>query len=313
MNKKAKTLIVIIGPTAVGKTDLAIKVARQFDTEIISADSRQFFRELSIGVASPSPEELLAAKHHFIGNLSINVDYNVSKYETEALQCLEEIFTTKDMAVLVGGSGLYIDAVCKGIDELPDPEITLREDIKQLFANEGIDALRSQLRILDPVYYNEVDLANPKRLMRAIEVCLTTGKTFSSLRIHQHSPRSFNIIKIGLNRERELLYSNINNRVDLMIEMGLIEEVKSLLPYKDFNALNTVGYKEIFAFLEGKYSQESAIEKIKINSRRYAKRQLTWFRRYEDIKWFDANSVMEIISYLNSALLFNESKNHENI
>ncbi len=301
--KRNKTLIVIIGPTAVGKTAMAIKVAQHFDTEIISADSRQFYRELNIGVASPSPEELSLAKHHFIGNISITDTYNVSKYETEALHCLEEIFTTKDTAVLIGGSGLYIDAVCKGIDELPDPEEELREDIKKLYATEGIDALRSQLRILDPVYCNEVDLANPKRLMRAIEVCLTTGKPYSSLRINQQAPRSFNIVKIGLTRDRELLYNIINHRVDVMLEMGLLDEVKKLLPFKELNALNTVGYKELFEYLEEKYSLSEAIEKIKINSRRYAKRQLTWFRRYEEIKWFDALNDAEIMSYLDSTNL----------
>ncbi|NVN94221.1 MAG: tRNA (adenosine(37)-N6)-dimethylallyltransferase MiaA [Bacteroidetes bacterium] len=297
MNKN-KTLIVIIGPTAVGKTAMAIKVAQLFDTEIISADSRQFYKELNIGVAKPSTEELDAAPHYFIGNISITDNYNVSKYETEALQCLLEIFKTKDTAVLVGGSGLYIDAVCKGIDELPDPEEELREDIKNLFTTEGIEALRSQLKILDPIYYNEVDLANPKRLMRAIEVCLTTGKPYSSLRINKQLPRNFNIIKIGLTREREQLYDIINHRVDVMMEMGLLDEVKGLLPFKDLNALNTVGYKELFAYLTQEYSLEEAIEKIKINSRRYAKRQLTWFRRYDDISWFDANEENEIIDFL---------------
>ncbi|MFZ4412959.1 MAG: tRNA (adenosine(37)-N6)-dimethylallyltransferase MiaA [Bacteroidales bacterium] len=293
-----KTLIVIVGPTAVGKTAMAIKLAQQFSTEIISADSRQFYRELKIGVASPSFEELSMATHHFIGNLSIHDTYNVSKYETEALQCLDEIFKTKDTAVLVGGSGLYIDAVCKGIDELPDPEEALREDIKHLFATEGIEALRSQLRILDPVYYNEVDLANPKRLMRAIEVCLTCGKPYSSLRVNQQTERNFTILKIGLNCEREQLYAKINHRVDLMLEMGLLDEVKGLLAYKEANALNTVGYKELFTYLEEKCSLAEAVEKIKTNSRRYAKRQLTWFRRYDDINWFEANNHAEIIDYL---------------
>ncbi|MEI6694873.1 MAG: tRNA (adenosine(37)-N6)-dimethylallyltransferase MiaA [Bacteroidota bacterium] len=300
---KNKTLIVIVGPTAVGKTAMAIKLAQQFSTEIISADSRQFYRELKIGVASPSLEELSLATHHFIGNLSIHDTYNVSKYETEALQCIDEIFKTKEMAVLVGGSGLYIDAVCKGIDELPDPEEELRENIKHLYATEGITALRSQLRLLDPVYCNEVDLANPKRLMRAIEVCLTTGKPYSSFRVNQQTPREFNIVKIGLSREREELYDTINHRVDLMLEMGLLDEVKGLFPYKELNALNTVGYKEIFAYLENECSLAEAIEKIKTNSRRYAKRQLTWFRRYDDITWFEANNHTEIFDYLKIKLI----------
>ncbi|MFZ4741386.1 MAG: tRNA (adenosine(37)-N6)-dimethylallyltransferase MiaA, partial [Bacteroidales bacterium] len=288
---------VIIGPTAVGKTAMAIKVAKLLGTEIISADSRQFYKELNIGVAKPSTEELAVAPHYFIGNISITDNYNVSKYEIEALQCLDEIFRKKDTAVLVGGSGLYIDAVCKGIDELPDPEEELREDIKYLFASEGIEALRSQLKILDPVYYNEVDLANPKRIMRAIEVCLTTGKPYSSLRINKQLPRNFNIVKIGLTKEREQLYDIINQRVDVMMEVGLLNEVKGLLAFKDLNALNTVGYKELFAYLADDCSLDEAIEKIKINSRRYAKRQLTWFRRYDDINWFDANNETGIINH----------------
>lgn len=299
-NTANKTLIVVIGPTAVGKTAMAIEIAKHFKTEIISADSRQFYKELKIGVASPSEEELKSAKHHFIGNLSINDSYNVSKFETEALICIENIFVNNNHAVLVGGSGLYIDAVCKGIDDLPDPEENLREEIKENFKNQGIEYLRNQLKILDYEYYNQVDLANPKRLMRAIEVCLTTGKTFTSLRINQQKPRDFNIIKIGLELPRDVLYERINKRVDLMIEEGLEKEVKSLLSQKNLNALNTVGYKEIFDYLEGKTSFEFAIEKIKINSRRYAKRQLTWFKRDKEIKWFNPIETDKIINFIKS-------------
>lgn len=299
-NTANKTLIVVIGPTAVGKTAMAIEIAKHFKTEIISADSRQFYKELKIGVASPSEEELKSAKHHFIGNLSINDSYNVSKFETESLICLKTIFIRNNQAVLVGGSGLYIDAVCKGIDDLPDPEENLREEIKENFKNQGIEYLRNQLKILDYEYYNQVDLANPKRLMRAIEVCLTTGKTFTSLRINQQKPRDFNIIKIGLELPRDVLYERINKRVDLMIEEGLEKEVKSLLSQKKLNALNTVGYKEIFDYLEGKTSFEFAIEKIKINSRRYAKRQLTWFKRDKEIKWFNPIETDKIINFIKS-------------
>lgn len=299
-NTANKTLIVVIGPTAVGKTAMAIEIAKHFKTEIISADSRQFYKELKIGVASPSEEELKSAKHHFIGNLSINDSYNVSKFETEALICIENIFVNNNHAVLVGGSGLYIDAVCKGIDDLPDPEENLREEIKENFKNQGIEYLRNQLKILDYEYYNQVDLANPKRLMRAIEVCLTTGKTFTSLRINQQKPRDFNIIKIGLELPRDVLYERINKRVDLMIEEGLEKEVKSLISQKNLNALNTVGYKEIFDYLEGKTSFEFAIEKIKINSRRYAKRQLTWFKRDKEIKWFNPIETDKIINFIKS-------------
>lgn len=296
--ENSNTLIVIIGPTAVGKTTLAIEIARLLNTEIISADSRQFYRELNIGVASPSQLELSQAAHHFIGNLSITETYNVSKYETEALKCLDTIFANHNKAILVGGSGLYIDAVCKGIDDLPDPEDELRKEIKELFTNNGIDALRAQLKILDPEYYNQVDLANPKRMMRALEVCLTTGKTYSSLRVNQQKPRHFNIVKIGIHRQREKLYEIINQRVDLMVENGLLEEAKGLFPFKDLNSLNTVGYKELFAYFDGEYTLEEAITKIKVNSRRYAKRQMTWFRKDENINWFDAEDKDFIFSFV---------------
>jgi tRNA dimethylallyltransferase len=294
----SKTLIVIIGPTAVGKTTVAIEIARLLNTEIISADSRQFYKELNIGVASPSLLELSQAKHHFIGNLSITENYNVSRYETEALKCLDTIFENQNKAILVGGSGLYIDAVCKGIDDLPDPEEELRMEIKELFTNNGIDALRAQLKILDPEYYNQVDLANPKRIMRALEVCLTTGKPYSSLRVNQQKPRHFNIVKIGIHRQREKLYEIINQRVDLMIENGLLEEAKELYPYKELNSLNTVGYKELFAYFDKELTLEEAITKIKVNSRRYAKRQLTWFRKDENIHWFNADEKDLIYSFI---------------
>ena len=302
LTNSAKYLVVIAGPTAVGKTDVAIKLATHFKSEIISADSRQFYREMSIGTAKPDQDQLKSIKHHFIGQLSISDYFNVSVFENEVIKLLKNLFINTNIIFLVGGSGLYIDAVCKGIDELPDPEEELREDIKQLFAKEGIEALRSQLKILDPVYYQEVDLANPKRIMRALEVCLTTGKPYSSLRVNQQSPRTFNIIKIGLTRERETLYDIINHRVDVMMDMGLLNEVKGLLPFKELNALNTVGYKELFAYLAEECSLTEAIEKIKTNSRRYAKRQLTWFRRYDDITWFDANQEVEIVDYLKNVV-----------
>ncbi len=298
-----KTLIVIVGPTAVGKTAMAIEIARYFQTEILSADSRQFYKELHIGVASPTDDELKLAKHHFIGNLSISDNYNVSMYETEALLCLDQIFRNKNTAVLVGGSGLYINAVCKGIDELPDPEESLREEIKENFEKQGIEYLRNQLKILDPEYYNQVDLANPKRLMRAIEVCLTTGKTYSSLRVNQQKPRNFNIIKIGLNLTREILYVRINKRVDNMLEEGLLAEAESFFSYRQLNALNTVGYKELYEYMDAKVSLEFAIEKIKINSRRYAKRQLTWFNRDEEINWFEATEKNKIIDFIEASII----------
>ncbi len=293
------TLIVIAGPTGIGKTALAIDVAKHFNTEIVSADSRQFYKELKIGAAFPNRKELSAVKHHFIGNLSITDEYNVSKYEQDALQTLETIFTTQTTAVLVGGSGLYLDAVCKGIDELPDPDPELRESIKTLFYENGITALQSKLKLLDPEYYNQVDRDNPKRLMRAIEVCITTGKTYTSLRLSNPKPRNFNIVKIGLFTDREVMYWRINQRTDKMIKDGLIDEAFSLLSFRNYNALNTVGYKELFNYFDKTITLEEAIDKIKINTRRYAKRQLTWFNKDKEIIWIDINNIKNIYDVLN--------------
>ena len=297
-----KTLIVVLGPTAIGKTALSIKLARHFKTEIISSDSRQLFKEMKIGTAVPSAEELNSVKHHFIGNLSISDYYNVSKFENEALQKLDDIFLKNNLAIMVGGSGLYIDAVCKGIDDLPDPDRKLRHEINEIFKSSGIETLQKKLKELDPEYYLIVDLKNPKRLMRAIEVCLQTGKTYTSLRKNKTGNRDFNIIKIGLNCEREKLFDRINLRVDKMINEGLLDEVKELYKHKNLNSLNTVGYKEIFDFLDNKTTFEQAIENIKTNTRRYAKRQLTWFKRDEEIKWFHPTEKNEIILYLSEKI-----------
>jgi len=297
-----KTLIVILGPTAIGKTALSIKLARHFNTEIISSDSRLLFKEMKIGTAVPSTEELNSVKHHFIGNLSISDYYNVSKFEKEALHKLDDIFLKNNLAIMVGGSGLYIDAVCKGIDDLPDPDKKLRHEINEIFKSSGIEALQKKLKELDPEYYLIVDLKNPKRLMRAIEVCLQTGKTYTSLRKNKSGKRDFNIIKIGLNCEREKLFERINLRVDKMINEGLFDEVKELYKHKNLNSLNTVGYKEIFDFLDNKTTFEQAIENIKTNTRRYAKRQLTWFKRDEEIKWFHPTEKNEIILYLSEKI-----------
>ena len=279
------TLIVIEGPTGVGKTAYAIEVARQLKTEIISADSRQFYRELNIGVARPSEEELAAAKHHFIAHIGIEDYYSVSRFETDVLALLDVLFQSHESVVMVGGSGLYVNAVCQGIDALPDPDDDLREDIKTLYETQGIEGLRAQLKILDPVFYEQIDLANHKRLQRALEVCLQTGMPYSELRTNTKKSRGFNIERMALNRDKDELYDRINRRVDVMIQDGLVEEAKTLHPFKHLNALNTVGYKELFAYFSGEISLEQAITDIKTHSRRYAKRQLTWLRAQDDIRW----------------------------
>ncbi|MCX6243267.1 MAG: tRNA (adenosine(37)-N6)-dimethylallyltransferase MiaA [Bacteroidetes bacterium] len=291
------TLIVITGPTAVGKTSLTIHLARSLGTEIISADSRQFYREMSIGTARPSEEELKSAPHHFIGQLSIQDDYNVSRFEADVLKLLEELFKKHKCVIMAGGSGLYINAVCHGIDDLPDPDDSLREELKILYASEGIGTLRAKLKILDPDYYQQADLANPKRLLRALEVCITTGKPYSSLRTNVQKERDFRIIKIGLAREREELYNRINRRVDEMVNAGLVAEAEQLLPYRNLNALNTVGYMELFPYFDRMISLESAIENIKTHSRRFAKRQMTWLRRDAAIRWFHPDKVDEILNF----------------
>ncbi|HYK75692.1 MAG TPA: tRNA (adenosine(37)-N6)-dimethylallyltransferase MiaA [Daejeonella sp.] len=297
-----KTLIVIAGPTAIGKTALAIRIAREFDTEIISADSRQFYREMDIGTAKPSPQELQAAKHHFINSHSINTEFSVGDFETQALEILSQIFSKHNIAVMVGGSGLYINGVCQGFDELPKAAAGTREKLNQLFQNQGITALQEQLKAADPVYYQEVDIQNPQRLIRALEVWETSGKPFSEYRTRKIKNRPFNIVKIGLNTSREELYQRINHRVDLMIEAGLISEVERLLPYRDYNALHTVGYSELFDYFDGHISLDEAIAKIKQNTRRFAKRQLTWFKKAEDMTWFEPDDYAGIDAYLNSKL-----------
>ncbi len=289
MKKAEKRLIVIAGPTAVGKTSYAIKLAQEYNTEIISTDSRQFYRELQIGTAAPTEEELNAAPHHFIGNLSIHNYYNVSIYEKEAIKKIEELFKTHDTVIAVGGSGLYIDALCYGIDNLPDAEPKLRQEIKDKFAKYGIEYLQDEVRRLDPDYFAKADIYNHKRLQRALEVCIQTGKTYSSQRTEKKIKRNFKIEKIVMNMPREILYDRINKRVDIMVKDGLIEEVKGLIPNKNLNALNTVGYKELFQYFDNKISLEQAITDIKTHSRRYAKRQLTWFKRYDDFTWIENN------------------------
>jgi tRNA dimethylallyltransferase len=291
-------LIVITGPTAVGKTALAIEIAKSFATEILSADSRQFYREMKIGTAIPTAAQLNAVPHHFIGHISIHDTYNVSRFEEDALATLDHLLPSTGQSVLTGGSGLYINAVCHGIDDLPDPDDGLRSALKEMYRNGGIQALQDKVKEMDPEYYEKADHANPKRLLRAIEVCMTTGVTYSSLRKNSPKSRKFNVVKIGLELEREILYGRINKRVDKMMEDGLLTEAESLYEFRHLNALNTVGYKELFDFFEDKISLDEAVEKIRIHSRRYAKRQLTWFRKDPQIIWYhpeDIEGIMRMI------------------
>lgn len=288
MDKLNNTLIVVAGPTAVGKTAAAIRLAQHYNTAIISADSRQFFKEMSIGTAKPDANELATAKHYFVDSHSITEDFSVGDFEREALQLLDELFKTHDVVILAGGSGLYINAVCHGFDDLPKPAEGVRERLNDELENNGIEFLQEKLKAADPEYYAQVDLNNPRRLVRALEVFETTGKPFSSYRVSAQNQRPFNIIKIALNMPREQLYERINRRVDIMIKQGLIEEVRSLLPFRHLNALNTVGYSEIFDYLDGKTDRDTAVSLIKQNTRRFAKRQLTWFGRDKEMTWVDA-------------------------
>lgn len=288
-------LVVIAGPTASGKTALAIQLAQQFQAEILSCDSRQFYRELNIGTAKPTPEELAAAPHHFIGHLSIFESYNVSRFETDALELLSALFRQHPVVIMVGGSGLYIDAVCKGIDTLPDPDPEIRDELKSILERDGIEALRHELRTFDPEYARTADLANPARLIRALEVFRTTGIPYSSLLQNQIKPRPFRILKFCLDLPREILNQRINQRVDEMIAAGLLDEARALSPHRHLNALNTVGYKELFAHLDGQTDLPTAIEKIKTNTRRYAKRQVTWFRRDVGYRLIGQEKTEEII------------------
>jgi len=296
MNKKY--LIIIAGPTAIGKTSLSIDIAKHFHTEILSCDSRQFFKEMSIGTAVPNKEELAQVPHHFIHNLSIQNEYSVGMFERDVLLKIEELHQKFDVLVMVGGSGLYVDAVCRGLDDFPRATEGLRDELNKRFSEEGLEPLEQQLKELDPEYHKTVDKANPHRIIRALEVCLTSGHSFSSFRKKQIANRPFETLKIILNRDRELLYERINLRVDLMFEEGLLEEAKKLYPQRELNALQTVGYKELFNYFDGGIDLETAISEIKKNTRRYAKRQLTWFRRDPETVFFNPEEPNEIWNYL---------------
>lgn len=291
----SKTLITVVGPTAIGKTALAIKLAQHFSTEIISADSRQFYKEMTIGTAVPSADELRAAPHHFIQNLSIEENYNVGDFERDAIDLLKSLFEIHDVLILIGGSGLYVDAVTKGLDSFPKVDKSIREDLNDTLSSKGIEYLQELLKVHDPKYFETVDLENPHRLIRALEVSIGSGKPYSSFLKDSAKMRPFQTIYIGLEAPRDIIYDRINRRVDIMIAEGLVPEAKQLLGNKENNALNTVGYKELFKFFEKEWSLEFAISEIKKNTRRFAKRQLTWFKRNEDIHWFDFREPIENI------------------
>ncbi|MFC3880741.1 tRNA (adenosine(37)-N6)-dimethylallyltransferase MiaA [Algoriphagus namhaensis] len=295
-----KYLILIVGPTGVGKTDLSIKIAKNFRTEIVSCDSRQFYRELEIGTAKPSSEELSEVKHHLINSLSIEESYDVRRFETDALAILEGLFADRKFVVMTGGSGLFADAIAKGFDHIPDLDPDLREELIAQYEELGIAYLQNELEQVDPDYFEIVDQKNPQRLMRALEVYRGTGKPFSSFRTKAQAKRPFEVIWIGLELERDLLYQRIDRRMDGMIKRGLFEEAEGFFDKKSLNALQTVGYSEIFRFLEGEYDKEEAIRLLKRNSRRYAKRQLTWFKKNKEITWFTPLEVDEVISHVES-------------
>ena len=293
-----KRLIVIVGPTGSGKTDLSIGVAEYFGAPIISTDSRQFYRGMAIGTAQPSREQMARVEHHLVDCLDVSEEFNCGAYERVALECLAELFKEHDVVVAVGGSGLYIKALCEGMDDLPDAEPALREKLLERLETEGLESLVEQLRELDEVYYNEVDRCNPQRVLRAVEVCLTTGQPYSSLRKGGSKQRDFEIIKVGVDYPREELYERINRRVDMMMAEGLENEARAMLPHRHLNALQTVGFSELFDYFDGTISKEEAVELIKRNSRRYAKRQMTWFRRDKEIKWFTKPNPEEVIAYI---------------
>lgn len=294
-----KFLIVVVGPTAIGKTALSLHLARSFKTDILSADSRQFYKEMQIGTAAPTPEELAVAQHHFIHHKSVMEDYSVGDFEKDALQKLDSLFTDRDTVILVGGSGLYVDAITTGLDTFPDVDPSIRQNLNRRWAEEGIESLQQQLKDLDPEYYRSMDQQNPHRLIRALEICLGTGKPFSSFRKNKTTDRPFQSIFVGLTAARQEVYSRINQRVDQMMEEGLLEEVQGLYEKRHYNALNTVGYKELFSYLDGKSSLDHAVEEIKKNTRRFAKRQFTWFKKNPEIRWFEYTTPVEqIISYI---------------
>ena len=299
-----KNLIVIAGPTAVGKTALSIELAKFYNCPIISADSRQFYKEMSIGTAKPTKEEMQDVPHYFIDNISIHDTYNVGQFERDAIECIDNLFKDHEQLILVGGSGLYINAILNGVDEFEEIPSHIREQLIKDYEEKGLTFLQEQLKLKDEVYYNQVDLNNPQRIMRALEVCIHNNKPYSSFRTKEKKQRPFDSINIIINTDREVLYHRINKRVDIMMQNGLLEEVKSLYPYKHLNALNTVGYKELFDFIDDKCTLEETVNLIKQNSRRYAKRQLTWFNHQGDFETFEPTDLEKLKAYLDIVTQF---------
>lgn len=298
MNRKLKKLLVVVGPTGSGKTDLSIRLARHFSAPILSTDSRQFYRGIPIGTAQPTPDQLQAAEHHLIASHDLEEGLNCGSYEVLALEILERLFQTHDTVVAVGGSGLYVQALCEGMDDLPEADETIRQALAEKLRAEGLEALTEELRERDPAYWAQVDRQNPARVLRALEVCRSTGRPYSELRTGERRSRNFEIQKVGVDMPREELYERINRRVELMMEQGLEAEARRVYPLRHLNSLQTVGYKELFQYFDGEITREEAVELIKRNSRRYAKRQLTWFRRDEAIRWFHPTQYEEVIAWL---------------
>ncbi len=295
-----KTLIVIVGPTGVGKTELCLKVAEAFDTVIVNADSRQIFKEIPVGTAAPTIAERRRIRHFFVGNLHIDQYYNASMFENDVIALLDTLFKEKDYVIMSGGSMMYVDAVCNGIDDIPTVDTATRSKVMREYEEKGLDYICGRLEELDPEYYSIVDKRNPKRVIHAVEICLSTGRTYTSFRVNAKKDRPFNIIKVGLTLDREQLYERIDGRVDRMVADGLIQEAEKMYPYRNLNSLNTVGYKELFDYFDGKCTLEEAVFRIKCDTHKYCRKQLTWFKRDKDIHWFSPNNVEEIINYIRS-------------
>lgn len=295
-----KTLIVIVGPTGVGKTELCLKVAEAFGTVIVNADSRQIFKEIPVGTAAPTIAERRRIRHYFVGNLHIDQYYNASMFENDVIALLDTLFNEKDYVIMSGGSMMYVDAVCNGIDDIPTVDTATRSKVMREYEEKGLDYICGRLEELDPEYYSVVDKRNPKRVIHAVEICLSTGRTYTSFRVNAKKDRPFNIIKVGLTLDREQLYERIDGRVDRMVADGLIQEAEKMYPYRNLNSLNTVGYKELFDYFDGKCTLEEAVFRIKCDTHKYCRKQLTWFKRDKDIHWFSPNNVEEIINYIRS-------------